>query len=56
MDDPSVIFGSPLAVSVFFYTAVAAVVGLGILVSWVEAAPSRRRKRWLRHTMQPAVR
>jgi len=56
MDDVSVIFGSPLALSAFFYVAVASIVGLGILVSWVEQAPSRRRRRWLRHTMRPVVR
>ncbi len=56
MDDATLIFGSPLAVSVFFYAAVAAVSGLGILVSWVEAAPSRRRRRWLRHAIRPIAR
>ncbi len=56
MDDASAIFSSPLALSAYFYTAVAAIVGLGILVSWVESAPARRRERWLRHTMRPAAR
>jgi hypothetical protein len=56
MDDASLIFGGPLAVAVFFYTTVASVCGLGILVSWVESARSRRRKRWFRHTMRPVIR
>jgi hypothetical protein len=56
MDDVSVIFDSPLALSVFFHVAVASIVGLGILVSWVESAPARRRTRWLRQTLRPVVR
>ncbi|HUK59105.1 MAG TPA: hypothetical protein VLV50_07715 [Stellaceae bacterium] len=56
MDDVSLIFASPLGVSVFFYVAVASVVGLGILVSWVNEAPLRRRKRWFRLTARPVVR
>jgi hypothetical protein len=53
MDETSAIFDSPLSVAVFFYVSVAATVGLGILVSWVEAAPKRRRRRWLRATLRP---
>ena len=41
MDDASLIFGSPLAVAVYFYTMVASVCGLGILVSWVEFGSPR---------------
>ena len=57
MDFAGAIFSSPLALTVFFYTAVASIVGHGILVSWVESAPVRRRVRWLRRTaLRPAGR
>jgi hypothetical protein len=50
MDGIDAIFDNTLATSVYFYIAVTAVVGFGTLVSWVEAAPARRRERWLRQT------
>lgn len=57
MDEAGAIFSNPLSIAVYFYTAVAAVTALGILVNWVESAPSRRRERWLRHTaLRPVAR
>ena len=56
MDEIDAIFGSPLGMSAFFYIAVAAIVGHGILLSWVASVPARRRARWQRAAARPVVR